>query len=122
MKVERGERVLLKKPRTVDKVAAAVTDLQVVFRALDLVVFADFCSQLRSWDVFPRFKESFQVRSLTLKSEVGDVEQVFAEDQPHPSAENQFGKEENCEVPQRQSQTDGKPLHAAGSSRIRLPT
>src|SRR5712691_4149451 len=118
MKRERGERVLLKKPRTVDEVAAGITDLQVVFGALDFVVFADLCPQLRRWDISPRFHESFQVCSLTLERDVGNIEQVLAQDQPHACAENQFGEQENREVPQRQPQTNGKPLHAAGSSRI----
>src|SRR5882762_2060735 len=106
MKIKRGERVLLKKSRTVDEFAAGVADLQIVFRALDLVVFADLRSQLRRWDIFPRLDESFQVRGLTLEGDVGNIKQVLAQDQPHTSAENQFGEQENCEVPQRQPQTD----------------
>src|SRR5260370_21568187 len=112
MERERGERVLLKKPRTVDEVAAGITDLQVVFGALDFVVFADLSPQLRRWDISPRFHESFQVCCLTLERDVRNLEQVLAQHQPHAGAANQFGEQENRELPHLQSRTAGKPLHA----------
>jgi len=99
------------------------TLLKVIAGAFRTVLFGDLSAKLIQGLIGAlAFEKSTHIFYLCSQSSINNVMQVLPQDEPHSHSKNKLSEGEDRQIPGRQSQSDGEPLHECASARIMYPT